>query len=558
MGLLITLNVLDKNGTAIFKCNSLVSLYGSLIIPFCAKYFKNIKIIQDTIRMPSPRYYLILDKYKGTPAKIDTELLISIIESLKNKNFRNTSNDSIIGNLIKYSNYDSDLHLILNKFNYEYNKQLIINKTSYFNFVDTLNNSNIDDLTSVYIELNNQNRGRIIHLGKKYNLNFTDQYKRKIKMIPERIPFIANIEIQEFVLLPPSESSFTLADYSKNKPYVIDEIVELRKKMNMSNISISTLNQKKLFIISRIIDSADYIVHCVNKYNRIDIINPFCDIISILTSVNPIMNYKKIRTMHICDIYDYQLTDGNIIKATNLFLKYKYNNHIINSSVFYNNCLRYFKMTSDDVCSEESKIDIQEIINKMYDKYYDHFDIITSNVNNIDAYLPSFYSQFLIAISCTKIGGTSIFTVRYPLETSIEMSIIYIISHHYEKIIFVKPITTSFASDYIYMVAINKKVSFKKDSLVKCAKYLNNLNNDMLLFNPDENQFFISAVVGIFSKFVKNNINYKLSLIEAYDDPRRLETEYGHILKNAFKNQYNLWMNDTLLTNMNLSKISNE
>jgi hypothetical protein len=160
-------------------------------------YFDNIYFISDSKRNWRKRYY---EKYKGTRKKnedIEWDSVYDIYNEFKNKiqkenkcityQFDNLEGDDIISYIVKKSNRngysnliianDSDLFQLLdysihNKYinfmyNFKFNDETIFLPYLYENFIDSINNNDIDDL----FESNNNNNVEFIDFMKNITIN---------------------------------------------------------------------------------------------------------------------------------------------------------------------------------------------------------------------------------------------------------------------------------------------------------------------------------------------------------------------------------------------------
>lgn len=561
--IVITLSILQKNGTFIFYQHNLSINFMKTITYILAKYFKSIYLYVSKI---TDKHYFICDGFIGSIDKHDTDLFKKILQELG----KIESKDIHVSRFIDYEEKDIVENHITDY--YHYLERVAEKQVKLYNkYIKTINELTSDILIEHRENVINRNFYKVTSLCHKYKLVIDNTYAKKYDVIVDSISelfvyspieyfgtSIIEQKAQKFVKIVDPNN---LIKMNNQKSDITDNLKGMVVFLNANKIGIDSRNPKKWNNITRDLNISQYLIKYINEKYHINISRAFLKMYEMLYTFNPIKSNSNITpsgakpltpvdklefgltTLHICE------APGHFINATSHYIKSKYPN--INHTWFANslnpynkeNQKKYGNILSDMYgfiknypknwlwgADNTGDITHTENIQFFKDNYENKIDLITSDCgletgSRIEYFtqestmLPTNFAQIFIALIVLKRGGSGIFKFFFPFSRPLTISLIQLLSLFFEQLYISKPNTSSPTNNEIYFIAINKKYDLTEANYTSFKNFLNNFDNETNLFSPEEiNDLFISQIEKIVQHFIYNQINQLNTIYQMYDN----------------------------------------
>lgn len=303
-----------------------------------------------------------------------------------------------------------------------------------------------------------------------------------------------------------------------------------------------------------------------NNYG-INVTRAFVKMYEILNEFN-LINFQRneINTFHTCEL------PGHFINATNYFIKSNKPNMIFNwngNSLNPNNEANKIKYNQEIfgdsygflskykdrwLWGKDNTGDITTVDNIKYfkDKFQFSIDLFTSDCGLACSDVESFsnreedlamlnFCQCFISLQTLKIGGHGVYKLFLPMGSSLNISIIYLMTKYFEYIYFIKQFASSYGSSEIYMICKNKKKNLEPEMEEYLYKCLLTFDKKKALFPKDVYEpEFLTQMMHISKHFVKRNISaIKRSLY--YYDNKDILLKHKPLIETAKKIYGKIW-----------------
>lgn len=507
--LITSLSYLNKNGNMLLKLNLISSKSLSLIFDISHTFFKEYTFIRPKIvNVLNPEIFLFLNKfgikkissyhiflknlynykiyhlfYLNCYYDVNNPIFIKYKKKLKHwindiKSFIKNEYKNKFTTITWHKSFDLKQIIELRPFNKMYNTQESINKNGFIRYNLNITNKNIyiklikSDKLFMYPYYNDL-------LIKKAELNY---YKRVMDTKPSKI-FISN-QINN------NNNNYFIT--WEDLTYALDSYNMAKKILKEHKVEMLTNAWMKMYEI---------------LYNVMDEI---------------IYQKKNIKTFHLCE------APGAYISAFNYYLSNKIKwewyaqslnpniNNALNDSfgLISSNPDRWIFGNEND---NSGDITHSEII-----KYYSshiklqNIDFITSDagiycppnkLNEQESFMNKInMGQIICILACLSINGSAILKTFLPMTEPLTISMIYILSHLFESIEFIKPKTSHSYNSEIYLL-LKKYKGISKDILNILYILLDDpkITSKTLLFIEFDKNFFKSYVNAI-SNLIDNQI----------------------------------------------------
>lgn len=419
----------------------------------------------------------------------------------------------------------------------------------------------------------------------------SDLKKNKIKLPPinnwlnPNYPGKGNVFFDQYLMqnhLDPEIKSINLPkNFQKDFPeycYTFPDLIKLKNELNKTKNLLNPINSNpeksvKFEKISKCFRSYDLLRGkwgiLSQKYGAEIVTNAWLKMYENMTLVKPYLEkIKQFNTFHIAE------APGNFILAINHYLKTNYPNIEWNwiASTYkdlYQNgqdcdylgdtygLIRnypdqwYFGCDLDgDITSPENIISFkQEILKKFKGK----LDLITSDVKYVPGNMnfseeenyniPVHFGHLLSSLMCLSPGGIMILK-EFTFFESGSVSLLFLMSYCFEKILVVKPQTSRAANSEVYLFGMNYKDNLSELQIVRLLKvmrYIRNLNSEIgspsLFLKSNIPNDFLEKVEEFSEKLTQMQIPSILKNIEIFQDLETRNIPIEKFCKDLTRNQ---------------------
>lgn len=500
-----SLSNLNKNGSMLLKLNIISSKSLSLIFDIAYTFFKEYTFIRPKIvNVLNPEIFLFLNKF-GIKKISNYHIFLKNLYNYKIYRlfYLNCSYDVNNPIFIKYEkklrHWTNDIKsFIKNKYKNKYTTT-IWHKSFDLKQINELQPS--DRICNTQ-PMNN----RFI----RYNLCATNK-NIHLKLIKSDKLFMYSY--YNDLLIKKSELNYykRVMDTKPSKIFI-------NKQVNDNNYFITWED------LTYALDSYNVAKKILKEHNVEMLTNAWMKMYEILYNVmDEIINQKEnIKTFHLCE------APGAYISAFNYFLsnkiKWEWYAQSLNPNI--NNALNdYFGLISSNpdhwIFGDEND-NSGDITHSAIIKYYashiklQNIDFITSDagiycppnkLNEQESFMNKInMGQIICILACLSINGSAIFKTFLPMSEPLTISMIYILSHLFESVEFIKPKTSHNYNSEIY-VLLKKYKGIAKDILNILYLLLDDpkITSKTLLFVEINKNFFKSYVNAI-SDLIDNQI----------------------------------------------------
>jgi len=532
--------LLKKNGNLIFKLlnnnTNTLSIFNIQLVYILSSYFESVKYEKYDYanEFITTKDIVIFKKFIGN----DKDIIGDILDKLE-------QNNKQIINLINVSYDEKYISFIkkINKIIYNTSCKLykLYDKKNIKKYITQKAIDNIHELKYVI------NIDKSIKLCQSAHLNVRYYYKEKSDKFKDNIlqEILTNTKI---VFFPHSHNFTNVYNFHRIKQEYLSTLVEF----DILNIYIKIRKKKIIEKIKKKLNIADFfnkqlfrsiIRYNVKPFNNLFYKTKFCNIFEIINNFKLINFAKNLTSVHIYEndtsvitaMYQYyrQYNDDNnfewkILFSNNTSNKIDDNNLLFKDNMFY------------DITNIEN---IEYIINKYNEIDICTFDCEKKNSSRI------LLCQIYISLKILRIRGNCIFKIYMSKLNKQTISLIRILSAHFEKIHLSQSNVNMTISDEIYITAINKKIDINEKIEKKILKLIKNysIKKKIKINNKTYDPLIYESLT-----YVINNQIKKIGVLLYYYD------NYDEIYKNIVlieKRKFDYvekWIKENELFNLDL------
>ncbi len=538
------------------------------IIKINSPYPESTKKIYDTLFTKLDKYYEKLER-KTNKLKLSIQ---HITDDALIKNFKETYMNSLSASVYLLQQYNIPIKPEYINTVIKYDDQIIldtitipqVNIIQLFDY-DIICPNDIKTITNVYFDKNRSKEKQIkLKFGGKYfkskpiarfgtMTNNIEPCDNKFKFEPHNYTYIKN--------------DYTLTNFAFEK---------LKNRINVYKLNIDAIGSKKWSNVANTTNISQGIIFNIKNRFNINVTRGFVKMYELCVEFKLVdTNQTSIKTFHTCE------APGHFINATNHYIKSHNpkiifdwhantlnpdNDHVINElgKEYFKDEYGYIKKYKHRwLFGEDDTGDIRkkENIINFKNKFNYGIDLFTSDCGIGSTTKYDFYnqelqnsklcfSQCLIALETVRIGGNALFKVFTPFSEVSTLSIIFLMTKHFEFIYFVKQLTGGPENSEVYIIGKNKLKHLDDEMEKYLFNCLDNYNPKIALF-PLEiyNKYFILQMEKITKKFLDKQIKNLVRTFYYADNENKLK-EHTQLFIDAKLAYSKNW-----IANMEFSKI---
>lgn len=371
-----------------------------------------------------------------------------------------------------------------------------------------------------------------VMLCKKYGLDVRQEYKKSFKItIMNMMQYLYDTKQDRYdFLVTKNTSQYTIKIINN---YVTNDILKKNENnLRLAKFCIDSRNIKKWSDVTFQINIRRYLNKYIREKIGITVTRAFTKLYDILNEYDLIdFSKSETRSLHTCE------APGHFINSLNHFIKSNNPNH---KFTWYSNSLnpdnednkkKYGTMFADEygfikkyndnwIWGVDNTGDITNPLNIKYfgKRFGTTIDLFTSDcglgAQSSDEMLEQEsvrsilnYSQVLIGLLVTKLGGHMVLKIYLPFNIPITISLIYLCYLHFTNLSLIKQLSGSSGSSEVYLVASNKYRHLEKNNEDQLINFISKYNPDYALFDNIDEQF-INQLNKISTELTKLTIDY--------------------------------------------------
>jgi hypothetical protein len=533
--------LLKKNGNFIFKLlnnntNSL-SVFNIQLIYILSSYFESVKYKKYDYANEhiTIKDMVIFKKFIGN----DKDVIGDILDKLE-------QNNKQIINLINVS-YDEKYNSFIKKINkIIYNTPFKLYKLydRKKNIKKYITQNTIDNIHDLKYTINIDNS---IKLCQSAQLNVRYYYKEKSDKFKDNI--LQEILTDAKIVLYPYSHNYIYSKNHSNKQEYLSTLVEF----DILSMYIKIRKKKIIEKIKKKLSIADFFNEQLFRsiigfnpkpFNNLFYKTKFCNIFEIINNFKLINFKKNLSSVHIYE------NDTSVITAIyQYYRQYSDDDNFEWKILFANNTPDELKNNDNLLFKDNMFYDITNIENIEYIiNKYNEIDICTFDCEKKNS-THILLCQIYISLKILRIRGNCIFKIYMSKLNKQIISLIRILSAHFEKIHISQSNINMTISDEIYITAINKKIDISEKIEKKILKLIKNYSIKKII--KIHNKKYDSLIYESLLYVINNQIKKIGVLLYYYDN-------YDEIYKNIElieKRKYDYvekWIKENELFNIDL------